>query len=114
MKRTIHAIAVFIAGFAARLLPDKIPLTFVGDGAVAEMAETISHRHLRRVLIVTDMTHGPRAALVARHFGLHPRVSAPPLKGGRKRTILRQMVRELGAYPLYAIRLKARGSERTD
>lgn len=68
----------------------------------------------RRVLIVTDMTHGPRAALVARHFGLHPRVSAPPLKGGRKRTILRQMVRELGAYPLYAIRLKARGSKRTD
>jgi len=60
----------------------------------------------RRVIIVTDATHGPRAALVARHFGLHPRVDTPPLRGGRKRTILRQAIRELGAYPLYALRLR--------
>jgi uncharacterized SAM-binding protein YcdF (DUF218 family) len=60
----------------------------------------------QRVLIVTDRTHGPRAALVARHFGLQACVSAPPLKGGRKRTILLQTLRELGAYPLYAIRLR--------
>ena len=59
----------------------------------------------RRVVIVTDATHGPRAALVARHFGLTARISAPPLRGGRKRSILRQSLRELGAYPLYALRL---------
>lgn len=59
----------------------------------------------RDVIIVTDATHGPRAALVARHFGLHPRLSAPSLRGGRKRTILHQALRELGAYPLYAARL---------
>ena len=60
---------------------------------------------LRDVVIVTDATHGPRAALVARHYGLRPRVSAPSLRGGRKRTILRQALRELGAFPLYALRL---------
>ena len=60
----------------------------------------------RHVIIVTDLTHGPRAALVARHFGLIPRVSGPPLRGGRKRSILRQALRELGAYPLYALRLR--------
>ena len=59
----------------------------------------------RAVVIVTDATHGPRAALVARHFGLRARISAPPLRGGRRRTILRQAIRELGAYPLYAVRL---------
>ena len=60
---------------------------------------------LRRVVIVTDATHGPRAALVARHFGLLPQVSAPSLRGARKRGLLRQGLRELGAYPLYALRL---------
>ena len=60
---------------------------------------------LRDIVIVTDATHGPRAALVARHFGLRPRISAPPLRGGRKRTIMRQALRELGAFPLYAVRL---------
>ncbi len=57
------------------------------------------------VLIVTDATHGPRAALVARHFGLTVRVSAPTWRGGHKKTLLRQAVRETLAYPLYAAKL---------
>ncbi len=60
----------------------------------------------RQVAIVTDATHGPRAARVARHFGLKPRVFATSLRGSHTRTVLRQAVRELGAYPLYVLRLQ--------
>lgn len=59
-----------------------------------------------RVFIVTDATHAPRAALVARHFGLQVVLRPPSLRGSRWRTVVRQAVRELGAYPLYAIRLR--------
>ncbi len=62
-------------------------------------------RGVSRIIIVTDATHGPRALLVARHFRLRARYSAPSLRGSRKRSVLRQALRELGAYPLYAIRL---------
>lgn len=66
----------------------------------------LATENLRRIVIVTDATHGPRAALVARHFGLTAQISAPSLRGGRKRSIMRQALREFGAYPLYALRLQ--------
>ncbi|SEM70069.1 DUF218 domain-containing protein [Loktanella fryxellensis] len=58
-----------------------------------------------RVVIVTDATHGPRAARVARHYRLRARVSATALRGSHPPTVMRQAVRELFAYPLYAARL---------
>ena len=67
----------------------------------------LKERGLSRIIIVTDATHGPRALLVARHFRLRARHSAPSIRGSRKRSLLRQAMRELGAYPLYAIRLLA-------
>ncbi|WP_394154579.1 YdcF family protein [Loktanella salsilacus] len=90
---------------------DRSTTTYENIAMALPLLRQVEARH---VLIVTDMTHAPRAALVARHFGLHPRVSTPSIKGGRKRTILRQLVRELAAYPLYAIRLKIQKSGRLD
>ncbi len=56
MKRYIHAVFVFVAGFMSKLLPDKIPVTFVGEAAVDELCGSIAHRGTKRVLVVTDET----------------------------------------------------------
>ncbi len=56
LKRTIHGAFVFVARYASRLLPDRIPVTFVGSEAVKELCESIGHQGLRRVLVVTDAT----------------------------------------------------------
>ena len=68
------------------------------------------------IIIVTDLTHAPRAALVARHLGLRARVSSPSLRQAHRPTVLRQAAREALAYPLYALRLtwRRRRSDRTD
>ncbi|SHE92400.1 DUF218 domain-containing protein [Loktanella atrilutea] len=72
----------------------------------------LRRHHVDQIVIVTDATHGPRALRVARHFRLKARCSAPSLRGSHKRSVLRQALRELGAYPLYAIRLM--GQSRDD
>jgi len=54
IKKVIHQALVPLGGVLSRLLPDKIPLTFVGPGASLELCESIAHGHARRVLIVTD------------------------------------------------------------
>ncbi len=59
-----------------------------------------------RVLIVTDHYHGPRAAMVARHFGLQATILSPSLKGTHLPTQLRNYLREAGAIPAYALRLR--------
>ena len=61
---------------------------------------------INHVMIVTDATHAPRAAMVARHFGLKAKVSSPSWRGARKRTVLRQVIREAVALPIYALRLR--------
>ncbi|WP_253279612.1 YdcF family protein [Loktanella sp. 3ANDIMAR09] len=63
----------------------------------------------RTVIIVTDRTHAPRARLTARHLGFNATTMSPSLRGGHPRTILRQTIRELFAYPAYALRLWIRG-----
>lgn len=133
-RRALHGAALWHAGIAPLILPcggrGRFPPTeamaitalLIAAGVppsaiVIEDRSTTTLENIRfalpilrthgatRVMIVTDITHGPRAALVARHFGLHARTSAPPLRGSDPRSLLRQAVRELGAYPLYAVRL---------
>lgn len=62
----------------------------------------------RRVVIVTDVTHAPRARLIARGLGLCASSSSPPLRGGRLRTTLRQALREVPATALAIWRLRRR------
>ncbi|MCH7788612.1 MAG: iron-containing alcohol dehydrogenase [Acidobacteria bacterium] len=54
VKRIVHSIFVFIAGLASRLLPDKVPVTFVGSGSVTELCESICHQGVGKPLVVTD------------------------------------------------------------
>lgn len=133
-RRALHGAALWHAGAAPLIVPcggrghhpptEAAAITTLLTSAgvprsaiVAEDRSTTTLENIRfalpilrahgatRVVIVTDITHGPRAALVARHFGLQARTSAPALRGSNPRNLLRQAVRELGAYPLYALRL---------
>ena len=54
LKKFLHNIAIAVAGVLAKLLPDKIPVTFVGPGASTELCESIAHLSSDKVLIVTD------------------------------------------------------------
>jgi alcohol dehydrogenase len=54
IKRLVHSFAVFVARFVAKLLPDRVPVTFVGAGSVKELCGSISNHGVSKVLIVTD------------------------------------------------------------
>jgi uncharacterized SAM-binding protein YcdF (DUF218 family) len=72
-----------------------------------QCARIITARHWRRVLIVTDRYHLPRALLTFRAFGV--RAHGSPPAGGRGDTSLAHWiylhVREIAAVPWYAARL---------
>lgn len=68
MKRLLHDLAIALARVLMKLLPDKVPVTFVGTEASRELCESISHGYSGKVLIVTDAT------LVA--IGLVDRITA--------------------------------------
>jgi alcohol dehydrogenase class IV len=54
IKKWIHQLLVPVGGAISKLLPDKIPLTFVGADASKDLCESIAHTHAKRVLVVTD------------------------------------------------------------
>lgn len=54
MKRLLHDLAIILAGIFSKLLPDKTPVTFIGQESARELCESISHTCSDKVLIVTD------------------------------------------------------------
>lgn len=56
LKRLLHGLVIALSRVAAKLLPDKIPVTFIGPDASRELCESISHTTDEKVLIVTDTT----------------------------------------------------------
>ncbi len=54
IKRFLHGLAVRLAGVLSKMLPDKIPVTFVGPDAARELCESIAHLGPGRILVVTD------------------------------------------------------------
>jgi alcohol dehydrogenase class IV len=54
LKRFLHGLVIGLARFLSKLLPDKIPVTFVGPDASRELCESIAHTRAENVLIVTD------------------------------------------------------------
>jgi uncharacterized SAM-binding protein YcdF (DUF218 family) len=68
-------------------------------------AAILSTRNIQDITIVTNGYHGPRAKLVARAFGLRPKLSAPDNTDAHKPTHYRMVIRELIALPAYAITL---------
>lgn len=65
----------------------------------------IGAAQITQLVIVSDLYHLPRAAMVARHFGFRARLSGPSLHGTHTPTLVRNIARELGAIPLYALKL---------
>ncbi|MEZ5169879.1 MAG: iron-containing alcohol dehydrogenase [Acidimicrobiia bacterium] len=50
----LHRIFVPIARLLSRVLPDRVPVTFAGSGAVDDLCRSIAQRGFRRVLVVSD------------------------------------------------------------
>jgi len=61
----------------------------------------------RRVVIVTDWYHAPRAVLIARVLGLRATAACPPLRGARARVQVKGALREIGALGVLVVRLIA-------
>jgi len=47
---------MFVSRVGAKLLPDRVPVTFVGADAMSELAQAIGHRGVTKALVVTDAT----------------------------------------------------------
>jgi alcohol dehydrogenase class IV len=54
IKRALHAFVLGLTRLVAKLLPDRIPVTFVGPHASRELCESIAQMGARKVLVVTD------------------------------------------------------------
>jgi alcohol dehydrogenase class IV len=54
LKKFLHYLAMVLGGFLSKLLPDKVPVTFVGPHASRELCESIAQICPGKVLIVTD------------------------------------------------------------
>ncbi len=54
IKRTLHGLAVGATGLFSRILPDRVPVTFVGEDAARELCEALARTGARKVLVVTD------------------------------------------------------------
>jgi uncharacterized SAM-binding protein YcdF (DUF218 family) len=132
-RRAAHAAALWHAGAVAFVVPcggvgrhgpseAEVVRRLLLDAGVAPGAVRLedrsrnTHENLllaRPVLlglgaeavIVTDRTHAPRALLIARGLGLRATASCPPPPG--RRLVLRQGLREAGAWPVALWRLAA-------
>jgi vancomycin permeability regulator SanA len=127
-RRTDHAAALWHAGKARLIIPcggmgqhppteaavmrDLLIASGVpSDRIIEEDQSSTTLENIRNamrllggtdVIIVTDRYHGPRACMVAAHFGLRATVESPaPL-----RSHLRQHIREAFARPAYALKLR--------
>lgn len=67
-KKVVHDGFVAVAKVAAKLLPDRAPITFVGPTSVGELAGAMQGTGVGRVLVVTDS--------VLREIGIVERVTA--------------------------------------
>jgi len=54
LKKFAHGLVIALTRALSGLMPDKIPLTFVGSGSVGQLCESIAQMGIERALIVTD------------------------------------------------------------
>ena len=54
LERWSHAAFVVIGKVLVKVLPDRIPVTFVGADAVADLAQAAANQGMARALVVTD------------------------------------------------------------
>ena len=68
VKRALHALVIALTRVFSKLVPDRIPATFLGPDAARELCASIAQMQARKVLVVTD------AGLVA--AGIVARITA--------------------------------------
>ncbi|MGH0036407.1 MAG: iron-containing alcohol dehydrogenase [Myxococcota bacterium] len=54
LKKGLHDVAIGATKMFSKLLPDKVPVTFVGEHATRELCDSIAQLGVSKVLIVTD------------------------------------------------------------
>jgi alcohol dehydrogenase class IV len=54
LKRTLHAAAMGLGGVFSKLLPDRVPVTFVGSHAADELCGAIAQTGIAKLLLVSD------------------------------------------------------------
>lgn len=94
---------------AAGVSPDRIRIEDQSTSTLENIRNArpiLRELGARRVTIVTDLTHAPRAAMVARHFGLRVQTDCPPWSAGGTAAQAKQVLREACALPVYAWRLR--------
>ncbi|SEV92386.1 DUF218 domain-containing protein [Cognatiyoonia koreensis] len=98
---------------AAQIIPEAKSRTTYEN--LRNARALLSRFDVTRVIIVSDRYHLPRARMVARHLGWQAETSGPSTRGGHRKTQIRNLAREAGAIPLYALKLwghRLRGSDR--
>ena len=54
LKKTLHTLAIGMTKTMARLMPDRVPMTFIGADATVELCASLAQTAARKVLVVTD------------------------------------------------------------
>ncbi|MDG2304989.1 MAG: iron-containing alcohol dehydrogenase [Candidatus Binatia bacterium] len=54
LKKALHAIVIAITKVGAKLLPDRVPMTFIGTDSTSELCTSLAQTAKTKVLIVTD------------------------------------------------------------
>jgi len=54
LKKALHAFVIAITRVLSKLMPDRVPMTFIGRDATAELCASMAQTQARKVLIVTD------------------------------------------------------------
>jgi len=74
VKKALHGLVIAISRLVSKLLPDRIPVTFVGTDASRDLCRSIAQSGAKKVLVVTD------AGLVG--IGLVARITAALAEAG--------------------------------
>jgi alcohol dehydrogenase class IV len=54
LKKWLHAFVVAVSRLFAGLMPDRVPMTLLGEGSSAELCNAIAQLGVRKLLLVTD------------------------------------------------------------
>lgn len=54
LKKALHGFVIAISRILQRLLPDRVPMTFIGGNATTELCRSMAQTATKKVLVVTD------------------------------------------------------------
>lgn len=54
LKKALHGFVIMISRLVSKLLPDRVPMTFIGHDATKELCASMAQTATKKVLVVTD------------------------------------------------------------